>query len=363
MRVAILGPSRHPVGEPYQGGQERFTADLARGLSRRGHHVELYARTGTDTSVAECVHLMPELPPLSEITSGDPTLPEPSFLHDQTFYVSALREILRRNDFDAVLNESLHQLPLAMSPLLDVPMVTTLHTPPFAWLELGAWLSGEHAQFVAVSEAVRRQWAGVAPARVIHNGVDPDRFPVGRGGTALAWVGRLTPEKGADLAIRIAARTGRQLRIAGPVSDPAWFDAVIRPALGARVTYVGALGGVELASLYASSAATLVTPRWEEPFCLVAVESQMCGTPVVGIRRGGLPEVVDGVGGRLVPTAGDGIGGLAEAVEAVVSNNRDVIAQRARRDFSLNRMVADYEQLLFALGAHPTAALVERLRA
>lgn len=363
MRLAILGPSRNYVGAPFQGGQERFTADLARGLTGRGHHVELWAREGTDVTLADRVHLMPDLPPLSALTAADPDLPDPNFLYAQTFYVSAFRDLLRRRDIDAVLNESLNQLPLAMSSLLQVPMVTTLHTPPLAWMEVGAWLSGGSGHFVAVSDAVRRQWSPTVTSRVVHNGVDPDRFPLGAGGDGLAWAGRLTPEKGTDLAIRIAAEAGMELRIAGPISDPDWFDAVIAPALGGSVSYLGALSGDELAELYGTSAATLVTPRWQEPFCLVAVESQMCGTPVVGFRRGGLPEVVSGAGGRLVATEGDDIGGMAQAIDWVVSTDRRAIAARARRDFSLTRMIADYEQLLFELGAYPAAPMAEPLRA
>lgn len=349
MRVAVLGPSHNPVAQPFAGGQERFTADIARGLRGRGHYVELYARVGSDPGLADRVHQMPELPPLSEISSADPNMPEPDFLHDQSFYISAMRDLLRRNDIDAVLNESLHQLPLALSPNLDAPMVTTLHTPPFPWLEIGAWLAGESGHFVAVSEATQNQWATVTTSQVIHNGVDPDRFPVGTGGGELAWVGRLTPEKGADLAVHAAACAGRDLRLAGPVSNPDWFDDVIRPLLSRSVTYVGALGGTELSDLYGSSAATLVTPRWEEPFCLVAAESQMCATPVVGFRRGGLTEVVTTPGGRLVDAEPDGVDRLAEAVDSVVSTDREAIAAHARNTLSMARMIERYEALLHEL--------------
>ncbi|WP_293004509.1 glycosyltransferase [Mycobacterium sp.] len=104
MRLAVLGPSRHPVVEPYAGGQERFTADLTRGLRGRGHHVELYALPGSDPALADRVHAMPELPPLSLVASGDPNMPEEMFLHDQFVYLAAVRDLLRRKDFDAILN-------------------------------------------------------------------------------------------------------------------------------------------------------------------------------------------------------------------------------------------------------------------
>lgn len=346
MRIAVIGPARHPVAEPYAGGQERFTALLVRGLRGRGHHVELWARAGTAPALADELHVLPDTPELSTIASGDPNMPEPEFLNDQVAYLSVLRDLLHRNDFDAALNQSLHQLPLALSSTLRIPMVTTLHTPPFPWMEIGAWLAGPDSHLVAVSAALRTLWETLRGVRVIHNGVDPVDFPVGPGGDELAWAGRLTPEKGADIAIDAAARSGRRLRLAGPISDTGWFDHAIRPALGDRVEYVGALRDTELAEFYGQSAATLVTPRWEEPFCLVAAESQMCGTPVVGLRRGGLPEVVRPSGGVLVAHGADESGRLAAAVDYVMGANREGVGTAARAQLSSDHTVDGYEQLL-----------------
>lgn len=346
MRIAVIGPSRHAVAPPYAGGQERFTADLVRGLGQRGHHIELWARAGSDCVGADDLHVMAETPELSEIASGDPNMPEPAFLDDQVAYLGVVRDLLSRSDIDAVLNESLHQLPLALSSALRIPMVTTLHTPPFPWMEIGAWLADSATYLVAVSAALRRQWTTLPSVHVIHNGVDPARFPAGPGGPDLAWVGRLTPEKGADIAITAATLAGRRLRLAGPIADADWFERAIRPRLTADIEYVGSLPDEDLADLYGRSAATLVTPRWEEPFCLVAAESQMCGTPVLGLRRGGLAEVVYPPGGVLV-APGDGESRrLAAAMDEVTAQDRTAVATAARDRLSYDDTVDGYEQLL-----------------
>ncbi|MFI2838465.1 glycosyltransferase [Mycolicibacterium sp. PDY-3] len=348
MRIAVIGPSRNPVAAPYAGGQERFTAILADGLRARGHRIELWARAGSDPMLADGLHVMPGTPDLSSVASQDPNMPEPSFLDDQVAYLAVMRDLLCRSDIDIVLNQSLHQLPLALAPALRVPVVTTLHTPPFPWMEIGAWLAGPDAHMVAVSMALRAQWETVGRVSVIPNGVDPQMFPPGPGGDHLVWAGRLTPEKGADIAISAARAAGLPLRLAGPIADPLWFGEVIRPMLGGQVEYLGQLADSELAQMYGAGLATLVTPCWEEPFCLVAAESQMCGTPVAGVRRGGLAEVVQGPGGVLVDP-GDGVADrLASAVTAMGAVDRHAVAESARKRLDCARTVDGYEQLLCA---------------
>ncbi len=348
MRIAVIGPSRNPVAAPYAGGQERFTAILADGLRARGHRIELWAREGTDELLADSLHVMPDRPDLSAVASQDPNLPEPSFLDDQVAYLAVMRDLLCRNDIDIVLNQSLHQLPLALAPALPVPLITTLHTPPFPWMEVGAWLAGADSHMVAVSSALRAQWETVTRVTVIPNGVDQRTFLPGPGGDSLAWAGRLTPEKGADIAIAAARLAGLPLRLAGPIADPRWFADVIHPLLGGKIEYLGQLGDSDLAQLYGASLATLVTPCWEEPFCLVAAESQMCGTPVVGVRRGGLAEVVSGPGGVLVDPGAGVLERLAAAIAAIGAVDRRAVAESARERLDCARTVDSYEQLLCA---------------
>lgn len=267
MRIAVVGPSRHPVVEPFAGGQESATAALVTGLRERGHTVRLYAARGTSPGLADEVVEHEALPELSAVAAIDPHLPEPDFLRDHQAYSGVMGHLLASDPVDIVHNHSLHHLPLTLAPavlrVVGAPTVTTLHTPPFPWTELGAHLAGERARFVAVSGALARCWTTLAPAAltVIPNGVDPRRFPLGEGGTSAVWVGRITPEKGLDLAVRAARSAGVGLRIVGPIHDREYWERDVQPLLkGADVEVLGPLDHVRSAEIIGSSAVSLVTP-------------------------------------------------------------------------------------------------------
>ncbi|MGB7449451.1 MAG: glycosyltransferase, partial [Ornithinimicrobium sp.] len=295
MRVALLGPTRNPVAEPFAGGQESHVATLCRALRSLGHHITLYASTGSDSTLCDELVEHPHPPLLSSVAALDPQLPEPTFLADQYAYFAVVADLMaRREHIDVVHNSSLHHLPLVAARAVGRPLVTTLHTPPFPWMEVGVALADPRSLFVAVSESLAAQWQTLKPRpTVVYNGVCAASFSLGNGGEDLVWVGRLVADKGADRAIDAAQRAGRRLRLVGPRSDPDWFEARVRPRLGPDVVYEGHLDHGETAQVVGSAVALLATPRWAEPFGLVCVEAALTGTPVVALRRGGLAEVVE----------------------------------------------------------------------
>ncbi|WP_378740118.1 glycosyltransferase [Nocardia brasiliensis] len=303
LSIALLASNRHPIKQPFAGGLEAHVWHLARALQSRGHRVTLFAADGSDHAAADATLRVRTFSP-SATASTDSSMPERQFLADHHAYLTVMTDLSATGptSFDIIHNHSLHYLPLAMAPALPVPMLTTLHTPPTPWLESALDISkGIGSAFVAVSRFTARSWRHVVRGvDVVPNGIDLRAWPVGPGGRDLVWFGRLTPEKGAHLAIAAAHRARRRLHLAGPISDVRYFHDTIEPQLGPEVEYHGHLDQTALARLVGSCAAALVTPLWDEPYGLVVAEALACGTPVAAFDRGGIPEILDSECGRLV---------------------------------------------------------------
>jgi glycosyltransferase involved in cell wall biosynthesis len=355
LRIALIASSRYPIIEPFAGGLEAQTWALAAGLHRRGHEVSLFAAPGSDPRLV-AHRLEVERPTISAAAAGDVSMPAPEWLAEHHAYLALMLHLMhdRGRRYDVVHNNSLHYLPVAMARAVPTPQITTLHTPPTPWLESAIATGPSPVSFVAVSACTATAWRPVVPeVRVVMNGVDLDSWRPGPGGGPLVWFGRLVPEKGPDLAIRAARQAGVPVQLVGPRSDPAYFDERIGPLLGRGVEYLGHLSHAELVDVVGRARATLVTPRWDEPYGLVAAESLACGTPVIGFRRGGVPEVVDGASAILVDP--DDVPELSEAISRYESLDRRDARRRAERSCSMRRMIDQYEQLYRELAAGAAA--------
>lgn len=351
-RLVVLANPRHPVAQPFAGGMESHTWHLCRELTAMGVTTTLFAPAGSDPAIASELRTYPVMT-LSATAQRDVTKPSDVELYQHHAMMQAVAEIVGEGLGDMVHNQTLHYLPIVTSALLP-PMATTLHTPPFAWLESAIRSGGRHSNYVAVSRFIGEEFRGLAalPPRVIHNGVDTAVFAAGDGGDDLVWTGRFVPEKAPHLAIEAAAASGRRLRMMGPISDPGYFDEYVRPRLGPDVDYLGHLDRTGVAAVLQRSAACLVTSVWPEPFGLTAAEAVSCGTPVVGFRVGGLAEVISAPElGALVP-AGD-TAAMAAGVDAVVDGDRSATAATAGRLFSLRGMASAYLELFRELASVP----------
>lgn len=350
MRIAIISHLKFPICEPFAGGLEMHTHMLARSLRERGHEVTLFASTRSDPSLG----LEPICDETSLLETGIAEANDVSFFREHHAYLGLMTQ-LRSRSFDIIHNNSLHYLPVSMAETLTTPVVTTLHTPPFCWLESGVRLNRGFMTYVAVSDATAAMWSHVTQAdHVISNGINLADFPyqaVADETPYLVWYGRIVPEKGLDFAIDAARLASLPLRIAGPISDQAYFNEAITPRLGANVEYVGHLTHRKLAHLVGGAIAALCTPRWEEPYGLVVAEALACGTPVAAFRRGGVPALLSPDCGVLAEP--DDVASLASAALAASILSRGTCRAYAEQFCDAQRMVDEYEALYYQLALAP----------
>ncbi|WP_454886661.1 glycosyltransferase family 4 protein [Sphingomonas oryzagri] len=348
MRIAVIAHLKHAISEPFAGGLEMHTHMLARALRRRGHDVTLFASTRSDPDLG--VEAICDETSLLGVGTNEAN--DVAFFREHHAYLGLMTE-LRTRSFDVIHNNSLHYLPVSMADTVAAPMLTTLHTPPFCWLESGVRLAKARIRYAAVSEATAAMWRHATRVdRVIPNGIDLTQFPMSRTSATepyLVWYGRIVPEKGLEFAIAAARRAGFPLRVAGPISEPRYFEEVIRPELGADVLHVGHLDHHELAKLVGGAKAALCTPRWEEPYGLVVAEALACGTPVAAFRRGGVPAILDASCGILAEP--DDVASLAEAALRAVDLDREACRSRAERCCDAEVMVDSYEALYAEMAA------------
>lgn len=333
VRIGMLAPITHPLPPEGYGPWERVVSDLTEALVAAGHRVTLFAAAGSETA-AELVPTSPH--PLASPAGAelDPRLTE-------QVHIAAAMERAAAGEFD-ILHSHLHAHALVFSRLIACPLLTTLHGA--AWVPaIRSALRGFPEQpFVSLSDTERAWAPDLNYVATIPNGIDLDAFRPGAGGEALAFVGRLAPEKAPDLAVEVARAVGAPLRLAGPIEDAHrdYFEEEVRPHLHpGAVEYLGALSRTETAALLGESLGLLMPLRWDEPFGLVVAESLACGTPVVAWKRGAMAELVDpGLTGFLV----DGVDEAAAAVGWIEDLDRRDCRRVAEDRFAVATMAQRY---------------------
>lgn len=338
MRLAIVAPPWFEVPPRSYGGIERVCFHLTQGLVARGHDVTLVA-TGRDGTSAAFVPALPEPPP---------GLGTPDHSVQETRYAAAVARALSGQYFDLVHDHSL------AGPLLaggrTEPTLITAHGPTEGWV--GDYYRQLGLPVVATSHAQRRAAPDLRWAGTVYNGIDVASLPfTTRKEDYLLFLGRLNPEKGAHLAADACREAGLRLVVAGKASEPLerrYLDEEVLPRLGPGSEFVGEVYGERRDALLSGAACLLAPIQWEEPFGLVYVEALGCGTPVLGLRRGSLPEIVtDGVTGWLC----DGPAELAAAIARRHEIDPRACREDAERRFGAQAMVARYEQVYATLAA------------
>jgi glycosyltransferase involved in cell wall biosynthesis len=334
MRIAQISPLMEAVPPKFYGGTERIVAYLTDALVAMGHQVTLFASGDSATRAS----LEPAWPQALRL--------EPTIRDHIAPLIAMLETVARRaGEFDVV---HLHCDYIGYPVLrrTGVPFLATLH----GRLDLPE-LKPLYSVFsdvpvVSISDAQRGPLPEARYIATVPHGLPEGLLLAGSGaGGYLAFLGRISPEKAPDRAIRIAARAGMKLKIAAKVDrvDQEYFKQEIEPLLTQpHVEFIGEIAEHQKAEFLGNASGLLFPIAWREPFGLAMIEAMACGTPVVAMRNGSVPEVVDeGVTGFITSSEAE----AATAAVRLPELDRVRIRKVFEKRFTAQRMAKDYVSL------------------
>jgi glycosyltransferase involved in cell wall biosynthesis len=339
MKIAQIAPLMESVPPRLYGGTERVVSYLADELVHMGHDVTLFA-SGDSVSSAELVSCVPMALRLDANVS-DPI----------PYYMLMLDRVSQLADEFDILHFHIDQFHFPLFRPIAHRTVTTLHgrqdLPDLKPLYIGF----SEMPLVSISNAQREPIAKANFVATVHHGIPvrllkPTYKP--RGGY-VAFLGRISPEKRPDRAIRIAQALGIPIKVAAKIDkvDEAYFRAMIAPLFNQPgVEYVGEIDERTKSDFLGEASALLFPVDWPEPFGLSMIEAMACGTPVLAFRCGSVPEIIDpGVTGHIVRTMDQAIRILPQ----VLALDRRVVRRRFEKRFSATRMAKEYVQVYRSL--------------
>jgi len=365
LRVLMLAPLWYPVGREAPGGIETFLFQLVGALSRQGCEVTLLA-AGDSYSAAN---------PMPVVERNLYDLMREGAAGEYVYYEQRqLRLAIEMAPHFDVVHSHIGPGGFVLSavPGVGTRVLHTLHTPVTADMQ---WLIKKNPRLplTAVSEfqaaIIRQAGAGYPlPAAslrepwgvcwVVPNGIDVDSFTFNnRPGDGLLFVGRIEEGKGPDIAIEVARTLNRPLTLAGPVVDRTFFQSRIEPSLGPTVRYLGVVDHGTKNRLMGEAACMLLPFRHAESFGMVSIEAMACGTPVVALANGALPEIVEqGVTGYLADDGegSDTVSSLANLTLQATLLDRAAVRERVASRFGIDRTARLYMQIYQEIIATPT---------
>jgi glycosyltransferase involved in cell wall biosynthesis len=331
LHVAMIAPPYFDIPPTAYGGIEAVVADLVDALIERDHQVSLIGggrhRTRAQRFLATC-----QRQPADQL--GEP-LPE-------VVHAAQVARLLEDLDADVIHDHTLAGPLLARGRV--TPTVVTVHGP--ATGEPGAYYGalGNTVGLVAISDTQRAKAPGLPWAATVHNAIRVDTFPFRAEKDEFAlFLGRFCADKAPHLAVEAARAARLPIVLAGKCAEPAehaYFTREVEPRLGPDTTMFGVADAAAKRDLLARAACLVFPICWDEPFGLVMIEAMACGTPVVALRRGAVPELVlPGQTGVIVDHPDE----LAGAIDQARRLDPWICRKHVQQNFTTDIMAAGYE--------------------
>jgi glycosyltransferase involved in cell wall biosynthesis len=338
MKIALLGPVCWRTPPVHYGPWEQVVSNIAEGMVSRGVDVTLFASGDSQTAGTLdwiCPGSLYEHPEL------DGKVYE--YLHIAHCYERAREFDLIHNNYDF--------MGLVWARLVPTPVLTTIHGFSSPRIHPAYHEYNGYVKYVSISDADRL--TGLDYLATVYNGIDPARFTFSnRPGDYLLFLGRISAEKGAHLAIEVARHSGMKLIIAGIIQDQEYFDTLVQPFVdGRQIDYIGPVGPAARNELLSNAYALLHLITFREPFGLTMIEAGACGLPVIATPLGSVPEIIkDDLNGLIVPDADT----AAQRLPDILKLDRAACRRHVEQHFSLDAMVDGYlkvyEQILVERG-------------
>lgn len=365
MKIALIAPVEETVPPIKYGGTERIVYEVARGIGKLGHTVDLYA--SGDSRKESNYTLYPTVE--RHLRSTD-EYKDDIKMRDvkKMMLLSNIVDLLREKNYDIIHNHMGWRY-LIFSHFVHGPVVTTHHGPLNTTYQNLVYLAHKDTFHVSISNNQRKDLPQLNYIATIYNGVNINELPFAPEpkDDYMLFLARISPEKGPLSAMDTALRLKKQLIVASKIdiADREYYEKEVKPIIDNKyIVLKGELGIGEKVPLLQKAKLLLVPIQWEEPFGLMFTEAMAVGTPVVTFARGSAPEIiVDGVTGFLVNQSEEfkrgnfivkkmGIDGLCEAVEKIYSMPQEKYLQmrkncrdRVEKNFTVEKMVNEYEKV------------------
>jgi len=339
LRIGQVAPFEDKVPPEKYGGTELVVSNLAEELTERKNKVYLVASGDSKTKAK----LLAVFPKHLRAYPGSKDMK----IRDSLKFIGVGKalEFLQNIDADIIHNHLGWRL-LPFSSLIKAPMVTTLHGPLDIEYQKKVYGAFKKANYVSISNSQRKPFPDLNYVGTVYNGIELEKFPfAARPGNYLAFLGRMSPEKGPIEAIMAAKKSGYQLKMAAKVdaADKEFFEKKVRPLIDQKqIVFVGEVDHKGKTELLKGARALLAPIQWREPFGLFFIEAMACGTPVIAANQGSVPEIVeDGKTGFIASNEKETV----EAIKNIGIIDRAACRKRVEEKFSSQKMADGYEEI------------------